>query len=139
MSSVFTRRLDERPELYLNHELQPVSDDSKIRAEFSSFLGKLSRECVPLDYVNWKQIPDEEKNSWWEFIKVKMTHLLLVQLFTFSTFKVGYFKYSTTNSIQALQPWFQGEVSHYLCRDFMSTFFDFLNGIRSTSLWCFPS
>ena len=100
MSSVFTRRLDERPELYLNHELQPVSDDSKIRAEFSSFLGKLSRECVPLDYVNWKQIPDEEKNSWWEFIKVKMTHLLLVQLFTFSTFKLGYFKYSTTNSIQ---------------------------------------
>nr|XP_017245333.1 PREDICTED: uncharacterized protein LOC108216991 [Daucus carota subsp. sativus] len=71
MSSVFTRRLDERPELYLNHELQPVSDDSKIRAEFSSFLGKLSRECVPLDYVNWKQIPAEEKNSWWEFIKQK--------------------------------------------------------------------
>ena len=102
MSSVFTRRLDERPELYLNHELQPVSDDSKIRAEFSSFLGKLSWECVPLDYVNWKQIPAEEKNSWWEFIKVKMTHLLFVQLFTFSTFKLGYFKYSTTNSIQFL-------------------------------------
>ena len=75
MSSVFTRRLDERPELYLNHDLQPVSDDNKVRAEFSSFLGKLSRECVPLDYVSWHEIPDEQKNSWWDFIKVKMPHL----------------------------------------------------------------
>ncbi|KAL8107919.1 hypothetical protein AgCh_024355 [Apium graveolens] len=48
-----------------------VSDDNKVRAEFSSFLGKLSRECMPLDYVSWLEIPDEQKNSWWDFVKQK--------------------------------------------------------------------
>lgn len=71
MNAVFTRRLDERPTLTLNHELQPVSESRKIRAEFSSFLGAVARECVPLDFHSWIQVPEEQKNGLWEFIKVK--------------------------------------------------------------------
>ncbi|XP_063939733.1 uncharacterized protein LOC135148442 [Daucus carota subsp. sativus] len=71
MSSVFTRKLEERPELILNHELQPVHEDSKIRSEFGSFLGTIGRQCVPLDYVNWSRVSESEKNGWWEFVKTK--------------------------------------------------------------------
>lgn len=74
MSSVFTRKLEERPHLILNHELQPVHEDSKIRSEFGSFLGTIGRQCVPLDYVNWSRFSESEKNGWWEFVKVKTTH-----------------------------------------------------------------
>lgn len=74
MSSVFTRKMEERPELILNHELQPVHEDSKIRSEFGSFLGTIGRQCVPLDYVNWSRVPESEKNGWWEFVKVNTTH-----------------------------------------------------------------
>lgn len=71
MSAVFTRKLEDRPVLTLNHELQPVSENSKIRSEYSSFLGTLARQCVPLDYISWHEVPDGQKNGWWEFIKVK--------------------------------------------------------------------
>ena len=71
MNAVFTRRLEDRPTLTLNHKLQPVAENSKIRAEFSSFLGAIARECVPLDHVSWLAVPEEEKNGLWEFIKVK--------------------------------------------------------------------
>ena len=74
MNSVFTRRLEDRPELTLNHELQPVHENSKIRSEFGSFLGTIGRQCVPLDYVNWSRVPEGEKIGWWEFVKVKNTH-----------------------------------------------------------------
>ena len=81
MNSVFTRRLEDRPELTLNHELQPVHENSKVRSEFGSLLGTIGRQCVPLDYVNWSRVPEGEKIGWWEFVKVKTTHTHYIPIY----------------------------------------------------------
>ena len=75
MNSVFTRGLDERPVINLNHELQPVSDNQKTISELSSFLGIIARLYVPLTCVSWLKVPDEQKIGWWDFVKVKSSTL----------------------------------------------------------------
>lgn len=71
MNHVFTRRLDERPVVTLNYELQPVLKTNKVITEFSSFLGTVARLYIPLDFVSWSKVPEEEKNGWWEYVKTK--------------------------------------------------------------------
>ncbi|XP_074338399.1 uncharacterized protein LOC141676612 [Apium graveolens] len=71
MNHVFTRKLEDRPVITLNKKLQPVAESSKIRAELSSFMGTLARQCVPLDYINWSVVPESHKNSWWEYVQTK--------------------------------------------------------------------
>lgn len=78
MSHVFTRKFDERPVITLNSRLQPVAENREIRAELSSFVGALARQCVPLDYVNWSVVPESHKTSWWEYVQVKASHLFLI-------------------------------------------------------------
>ena len=73
MNHVFTRRLDERPVINLNHDLQPVSKEKNIITEFSSFIRTIARLYIPLDYVNWSKVPEAIKDGWWEYIKVKST------------------------------------------------------------------
>ncbi|XP_074340711.1 uncharacterized protein LOC141678320 isoform X2 [Apium graveolens] len=71
MNHVFTRRLDERPVINLNHDLQPVSKEKNIITEFSSFIRTIARLYIPLDYVNWSKVPKAIKDGWWEYIKTK--------------------------------------------------------------------
>ncbi|XP_074341832.1 uncharacterized protein LOC141679226 [Apium graveolens] len=71
MNHVFTRRLDERPVINLNHDLQPVSKEKNVITEFSSFIGTIARLYIPLDYVNWSKVPKAIKDGWWEYIKTK--------------------------------------------------------------------
>ncbi|KAL8132402.1 hypothetical protein AgCh_008051 [Apium graveolens] len=66
MNHAFTRKLEDIPVITLNKKLQPVDESSKIRAELSSFMGTLARQCVPLDYINWSVVPESHKNSWWD-------------------------------------------------------------------------
>ncbi|KAL8107476.1 hypothetical protein AgCh_024042 [Apium graveolens] len=71
MNHVFIRRLDERPVINLNRDLQPVSKEKKVITEFSSFIGTIARLYIPLDYVNWSKVPEAIKDGWWEYIKTK--------------------------------------------------------------------
>lgn len=70
MSTIFTRKLEERPVIELNHELQPVSEDKKIITELSSFLGAIARLYIPLDIISWIKVPEKTKEEWWKFVKV---------------------------------------------------------------------
>lgn len=82
MNHVFTRKLNERPVLSLNRELQPVSKNRKVVAELSSFLGTIARLYIPLDFVNWSKVPEEEKDGWWEYVKVSKKHYSTIFIFT---------------------------------------------------------
>ena len=37
---------------------------------FANFLGETARDHVPINYENWKKVPDEIKNRCWEKIQV---------------------------------------------------------------------
>lgn len=81
MNHVFTRKLEDRLVITLNKKLQPVAESSKIRAELSSFVGTLARQCVPLDYINWSVVPESHKNSWWEYVQVNtIKYIFLVSI-----------------------------------------------------------
>ncbi|KAL8120143.1 hypothetical protein AgCh_017325 [Apium graveolens] len=71
MNHVFTRKLADRPIICLNSEFQPYSKKDKVVNELSSFLGMISRLYIPLDFVNWSRVPEEEKNGWWEYVKIE--------------------------------------------------------------------
>lgn len=71
MNHVFTRKLEDRPVVSLNSDFQPYSRKDKVVTELSSFLGTIARLYIPLDFVNWSKVPEEEKTGWWEYVRVK--------------------------------------------------------------------
>ena len=77
MNHVFTRKLEDRPVVSLNSDFQPYSRKDKVVTELSSFLGRIARLYIPLDFVNWSKVPEEEKNGWWEYVRVKSYILFL--------------------------------------------------------------
>lgn len=77
MNHVFTRKLEDRPVVSLNSDFQPYSRKDKVVTELSSFLGTIARLYIPLDFVNWSKVPEEEKTGWWEYVRVKSYILFL--------------------------------------------------------------
>ncbi|KAL8094195.1 hypothetical protein AgCh_035898 [Apium graveolens] len=71
MNHVFIRKLEERPIICLNSEFQPYSKKDKVDIELSRFLEMIARLYIPLNFVNWSRVPEQEKISWWEYVKTK--------------------------------------------------------------------
>ncbi|KAL8094216.1 hypothetical protein AgCh_035919 [Apium graveolens] len=69
MNHIFTRKLEDRPIICLNYEFHPYSKKDKVVNELSSFLGTIAGLYIPLNFVNWFRVPEEEKNGWWEYVK----------------------------------------------------------------------
>nr|AFK44328.1 unknown [Lotus japonicus] len=69
--NVHARSVDDREEIILNVEGEPVGPNQKIVSELSSFLGTIARsaDLCPLTYTNWKAIPD--KSHIWQFVNSK--------------------------------------------------------------------
>ncbi|KAL8094205.1 hypothetical protein AgCh_035908 [Apium graveolens] len=59
MNHVFTRKLEDRPIICINSEFQPYSKKDEVVNELSRYLGTIER------------VPEEEKNGWWEYVKIK--------------------------------------------------------------------
>ena len=70
MDKVHARTSDKRVVLQMNERFQAVSDDSKISAELSNFLGTLAKRCVSFTYVSWRDVPKSLKNTMWNYVKV---------------------------------------------------------------------
>lgn len=68
MDRVHTRTFDERVVIQMNHKGQPISDDDKVMAELSSFLGTL-KMSVSLTYKSRNDVPKALKDHFWEYIK----------------------------------------------------------------------
>ncbi|KAL6582650.1 hypothetical protein OROMI_004728 [Orobanche minor] len=68
MDKVHRRKPSERKLITLNKCFQPVASQKKVRSELSSFLGTIARGYVPLNYVNWAQVPETEKDAYWGFV-----------------------------------------------------------------------
>lgn len=69
----------EKKRITLNYLNQPVADNGKLRAQFSSFLGTTVRQFVSLTCASWHQVP--EKELLWEYVKVKYVSYLCLILF----------------------------------------------------------
>lgn len=71
MERVYKRPFDARPILSMNELFQPISCDDKIISEFSNFLGTL-KKYVPLTCASWDHVPDDIKNTLWNYVKVSI-------------------------------------------------------------------
>ncbi|KAL8121437.1 hypothetical protein AgCh_018240 [Apium graveolens] len=49
----------------------PYSKKDKVVNELSRFLGKIERLDIPLDFVSWSRVSEEEKNGLREYLKTK--------------------------------------------------------------------
>ncbi|KAK1390957.1 hypothetical protein POM88_019135 [Heracleum sosnowskyi] len=68
MDKVHTRPFEKRVVISMNKKCQSVSDDDKNVSELSRFLGTLKR-CVPLTYASWEHVPENLKNTLWNYVK----------------------------------------------------------------------
>ncbi|KAK9984959.1 hypothetical protein SO802_034484 [Lithocarpus litseifolius] len=61
---------EEEIELELNSEHQPVDDGART---FTGFLGTIARKphMCPIRYLNWKDMPEENKEECWRLVEVK--------------------------------------------------------------------
>ncbi|CAH9113199.1 unnamed protein product [Cuscuta epithymum] len=67
---VHARGLEDRKEIILNAEGQPIGPDEKTLSELSSFLGTIARsaDLCPLIYTNWKAV---NKGPIWAYVNKK--------------------------------------------------------------------
>lgn len=70
MDRVHARKPSEKKIITMNHLFQPVAETKKVVAELSNFLGTIARSYVPLNFVNWSQVPKNEKDAYWGFALV---------------------------------------------------------------------
>ncbi|XP_042374970.1 uncharacterized protein LOC121969114 [Zingiber officinale] len=70
-TEVHKRSINDRQEIILNKEGEPVGPDQKTVSQLSSFLGTIARsaDLCPLTYTNWKAIPN--KQHIWNYINQK--------------------------------------------------------------------
>ncbi|KAL6551956.1 hypothetical protein OROGR_008110 [Orobanche gracilis] len=75
MDNVHTRPFEKRVVISMNKRFQPISDFDKNVSELSRFLGTLKR-CVPLTYASWEHVPENLKNTLWNYVKsrIKRNH-----------------------------------------------------------------
>jgi hypothetical protein len=64
---VIAKRQGERKTIQFNERDQPVGEES---VKFSSFLGVLAREIVPITHDSWVLMDDKSKERLWVLVKV---------------------------------------------------------------------
>ncbi|KAK1380317.1 hypothetical protein POM88_027061 [Heracleum sosnowskyi] len=69
MDKVHTRSFDNKVVIDMNERFQPVFDDDIVTSELSNFLGTITKRCVPLTYANWRHVPDNLKDTMWNYVK----------------------------------------------------------------------
>ncbi|KAF7800833.1 hypothetical protein G2W53_044684 [Senna tora] len=67
------RSIEEREEVILNDQGQPIGPREETVKDLSLFLGTLARNSTfcPLIYTNWKAIPSDTKEQMWKYINAK--------------------------------------------------------------------
>lgn len=70
MDKVHTRSYDKRIVIGMNDSFQPIAEDDRVFSELSNFLGTLAKRCVSLTYVNWRHVPNNLKQTMWNYVKV---------------------------------------------------------------------
>lgn len=70
MDKVHTRTLDQRIVIPVNEFFQPIADDDGVLSELSNFLGTLAKRCISLTYVTWRHVPQNLRNTLWNYVKV---------------------------------------------------------------------
>ncbi|KAF7841754.1 putative transposase, Ptta/En/Spm, plant [Senna tora] len=70
---IHDRSIEEREEVILNDQGQPIGPREKTVKDLSLFLGTLARNSTfcPLIYTNWKAIPCDTKEHMWKYINAK--------------------------------------------------------------------
>ncbi|KAF7821219.1 putative transposase [Senna tora] len=67
------RSIEEREEVILNDDGQPIGPREKTVKDLSLFLGTMARNSTfcPLTYTNWKALPSDLKDHMWKYINAK--------------------------------------------------------------------
>ncbi|KAF7821364.1 putative transposase [Senna tora] len=71
--NVHARSVEEREEVILNDDGQPIGSREKTVNDLSLFLGRMARNSTfcPLTYTNWKAMPSDLKDHMWKYINTK--------------------------------------------------------------------
>lgn len=69
---IHARTMEEREEVTLNEDAQPIGPTDRAVSNLSLFLGTLARNSTfcPLIYTSWKAMPDENIERVWNYTKV---------------------------------------------------------------------
>lgn len=76
---IHARDLEERQEITLDDEGEPIGPNDKAVSELSFFLGTLARNSnfCPLIYTNFKALITEDRDRIWEYVNVYMGETFL--------------------------------------------------------------
>ncbi|KAF7832210.1 putative transposase [Senna tora] len=71
--NVHARSIEEREEVILNDDGQPIGPREKTVKDLSLSLGTMARNSTfcPLTYTNWKAMPSDLKDHMWKYINTK--------------------------------------------------------------------
>ncbi|KAF7835309.1 hypothetical protein G2W53_010168 [Senna tora] len=71
--NIHARSFEEREEVILNDDGQPIGPREKTVKDLSLFLGTMARNSTfcPLTYTNWKAMPSDLKDHMWKYINAK--------------------------------------------------------------------
>ncbi|KAF7801172.1 putative transposase [Senna tora] len=72
--NIHARSVEEREEVILNDDGQPIEPREKKVKDLSLFLGTMARNSTfcPLTYTNWKAMPSDLKDHMWKYINVSI-------------------------------------------------------------------
>ncbi|KAF7844459.1 putative transposase [Senna tora] len=76
--NIHARSIEEREEVILNDDGQPIGSREKTVKDLSLFLGTMARNSTfcPLTYTNWKAMPSDLKDHMWKYINLTMHKML---------------------------------------------------------------
>ncbi|KAF7839539.1 putative transposase [Senna tora] len=71
--NIHARSIEEREEVILNDDGQPIGPREKTVKDLSLFLGTMARNSTfcPLTYTNWKALPSDLEGHMWKYINAK--------------------------------------------------------------------
>ncbi|KAF7827101.1 hypothetical protein G2W53_018265 [Senna tora] len=72
--NIHARSIEEREEVILNDDGQPIGPREKTVKDLSLFLGTMTRNSTfcPLTYTNWKAMPSDLKDHMWKYINSQL-------------------------------------------------------------------
>ncbi|KAF7832775.1 putative transposase [Senna tora] len=75
--NIHARSIEEREEVILNDDGQPIGPREKTVKDLSLFLGTMARNSTfcPLTYTNWKALPSDLKDHMWKYNSQLKDHL----------------------------------------------------------------
>lgn len=72
---IHSRPVEEREEIILDSDGEPIGPNDKIVSDLSLFLGTIARNAdfCPLIYTNFKALVKNHKEDMWEYMNVRKT------------------------------------------------------------------